>query len=76
MLGLFQHLSKIGATTRRIAIALGARSESRFTRRALVLQTNKVKSKIVCPSRSLLGATVNGGAAVIGEVFTAVPIRR
>jgi hypothetical protein len=48
----------------------------RFTRRALVLQTNKVKSKIVCPSRSLLGATVNGGAAVIGEVFTAVPIRR
>jgi hypothetical protein len=44
-LGLFQHLSKIGATTRRIAIALGARSESRFTRRALVLQTNKVKRK-------------------------------
>jgi hypothetical protein len=73
MLGLFRHLSKIGATTRRIAIALGARSESRFTRPALVLQTNKVKSKIVCPSRSLLGATVNGGAAVIGEVFIAVP---
>ena len=28
------------------------------------------------PPRSLLRATVNGGGAVVGEVFTAIHIRR
>ena len=62
-----------GGTVKRHSLA---HAQAKPVRPNAVSPANTDKVKPSAPSRSLIRATVNGGAAVIGKVFTAILIRR